>query len=193
VRFLPLARLAVLALPLIASPASYAVTVLPGQLLSVSFTVTAVPLSPILQDYPYDTISLIVGAAESPGVGATIYDGSTALGTSSQFGPGFYWGAPGSIFGTNSDGLLLSFPFVQGFVGRVEVRPTNTALSFDATDMHFNLGRGLVRGFIRTEGGTEVTIDGFEVRAVPEPSTWMLLLSGFLGLFVLAGRRQTHR
>lgn len=193
------ARLALLALSLVVSPASFAFVVQPGEVLAVRFTVASVPDSPILQDYPYDTIAFVIGGSDVPGVTATIYDGTMPQGTAPLFmGSAFYWRTPSSLFSDDAggalssvpSGVLASFPFVQGFTGIIEAQsPVGSAFTFDESALRVRLGRGLPGGALATEGGTLVTVDSFSVHVIPEPATWALVLGGLLALAIVRPRR----
>lgn len=148
----------------------------------------------------------------SSGIGAPPY-GTT--GKYYSVGPGA--GSPGTI-DLSSFGDIDFISFVWGSIdtfnklevvdasGNALVGGTFTGSSFaiadgDQTDPNTNrlvtltftgLDRGLVSGLRLTSSGNAFETDNYRVGAVPEPTTWMLMLMGMAGIgFSMRRKRDT--
>ena len=173
---------------LLAATSAGATTVKAGETLVVDFHLPA-SSSPLALTYYTDTLFLVLdlGAADGSLAGtATLIDHFTVLGTASSMSEpdrtdvlAFYWTAAGSSFthptATAIDGTSLRDKSIDGQI-RVQI---NRDYSFSSLELS---GGHAVGSAIRTEGGTQPSVDNVAITAVPEPGTFGLMLLGVMGL-----------
>lgn len=91
----------------------------------------------------------------------------------------------------NVDGLLVSL----GSQALFNMTPGST--NFTAETISFTsdiTGTGLFNfaGTVGNNGDTNVAVDAVQVASVPEPSTWAMMILGFVGLGFMAYRRKQN-
>lgn len=166
------------------------VTVSPGQVLDIRYTLPSGPYSP---DYTRDTAWLqlmdaVTGA--TGGLVASLYADAVLIGSDTASSENmFIWTAPGGL-NTNDGATYVDMSPISGSVtaGRLIVRSiAGDAWTFDDQSVYLNFGEALFK-FLRDDGGVRYAVT-VEASPVPEPAQGMLWAVGAITTAGVAARR----
>ena len=145
-----------------------------------------------------NAVTVVVDAFASAGNGTPITIGNSAT-PQYSFINGLFRGFFAGDYIQGNNGSTVAFPF-NGTTQMLlpAVLTDNIAAGFSTNgdyQLAFNIGQTAYTGLATVaDGGTEITTITYSplVAAVPEPSTWAMMILGFMGVGFMAYRRRNQ-